>query len=143
MLTLPAAVLAAVLQHTATARPAEACGLIAGPARQPDGAVVADRHIPMTNNAPDPATGFVFDPAEQLAAYADMDARSEDPVVLYHSHPRGPATPSPRDVAGAASAILWLIVDRAGHVRCWRIADGMATEVDIQVVERDDSRPPR
>lgn len=148
-LQLPADALAEVVDHCRRAHPREACGIIAGPAGQPAlGHATATRVIPMANTAPDPSGAFEFDVDEQLAAYAEMDTRGEDPVVLWHSHPAGPATPSAVDVAGAAGGTsLWLIVSLAGttqphdfhvaDVRCWRIIGGQPAEVEIQVVNRD------
>lgn len=146
-LHLPADALARVMGHAKLAQPAEACGIIAGPAGQPtDGDATADRVIPIANTALDPAAGFVFGADGQLAAYADMDAHGEDPVVLYHSHPRGPAIPSQRDLAGAAGGTcLWLIVAMAAgepvDVRVWRIRDGAAVEEPLRLV--DGEREPR
>jgi [CysO sulfur-carrier protein]-S-L-cysteine hydrolase len=137
MLRLPADVLAAVVEHCRAAHPAEACGLIAGPAGQDlDGEPLAHRHIPMSNVASEPDDTFAFDSAEQLAVYAEMDARGEDPVVLYHSHPHGPVRPSPIDLAMAAGTdCIWLIFGiNRGVVAAWLIVDGQANQMDIQVV---------
>lgn len=146
MLTLPADALAAVLQHARAEYPNEACGIIAGPAQQANGDAIADRHVPMANTAASPHDWFAFDVTAQLRAYAEMDSRGEDPVVLYHSHPRGPATPSPTDIAMAAGGTcLWLIASLGGStsdprvtgIRAWQIVEGQATEVEIRVVERE------
>lgn len=138
-LLLPADLLAAVVHHATLSHPAEACGILTGPAGQTK---TVARQIPMHNAAHDPHTGFVFDVNEQLAAYADMDKRGEDPVVVYHSHPRGRATLSGRDQAHAAhTTAVWLVVatsTRPPQVQAWRMQDGTPVKVEVVV---GDPRP--
>lgn len=135
MLRLSADLLAAVVYHATLAHPAEACGLLTGPAGQTE---VATRQVPIRNTALDPKAEFVFDVDDQLAAYADMDARGEDPVVVYHSHPRGPAVLSGRDQAHAAhTSAVWLVVatsTRPPQVQAWRMQDGAPVKVKVEVV---------
>jgi len=149
MLLLPADALAAVIAHCQIDYPNEACGIIAGPAGQPGtGTVAADRVIPIINISPDPQVGFRFFPPEQRAAYAAMDAAGEDPVVIYHSHPAGPAIPSPTDVDAAVTAgqtLRWLIVSLAVDVvvQCWRYEDGQAVEDELRILPNDPDSPPQ
>jgi proteasome lid subunit RPN8/RPN11 len=92
----------------------EICGLLFGTA----GAI--DRIEPCANVAADPARAFEIDPAALIAAHKAM--RDGGPVLIgcYHSHPHGPAIPSPRDAAAAApDGWLWLIAGR-GAVTAWR-----------------------
>lgn len=139
MLRLSADLLRQVVDRCRVHHPHEACGILAGPAGQPPGEVVAGRHIPLANVAEEPGQAFALDPTEQLSTYAEMDVRGEDPVVLYHSHPQGDAAPSPRDVAaGAGGACIWLIVSLRRpepEVRAWRIVDGRPLEEHIRVVD--------
>lgn len=145
MLFLPAKTLAEVLEHCRDAYPHEACGIIAGPAGQPTGTGAADRVIRITNVAVVKQVGFEFDQAEQLATYVDMDTRGEDPIVVYHSHPAGPAIPSPTDVQGAAGSSSRLLIVSMTHpdgdVRSWQIVDGQPVEEEIQVVDQHEHRP--
>lgn len=121
-----------LVEHCRAGLPDEACGILAGP---PGGAPT--RHVPMANADPAP-NRFAFDAAEQLAVWADLDERGEDPHVIYHSHPRGLPDPSPQDIAWAADPEpLYLIVSlRTGqpHVKAWRIVGGRATEEPIEIV---------
>jgi proteasome lid subunit RPN8/RPN11 len=48
----------------------------------------------------------------------------------YHSHPNGPAEPSPRDLAAAEPGRLWLIIG-GGAARMWRAGDGAFHEIPI------------
>jgi len=92
-----------------------------------------------------PGSRFEFDPTQQLAAYDQMDALREDPVVLYHSHPAGPPVPSPTDVAAAAGGTcLWLIVAMAGpapKARVWAIDGDQVTEHVLQIVDGPSGPP--
>ena len=130
MITIPTRVLAAVQRRVQEGLPVEVCGIIAGPAGQ---LALANRHIPLRNAAEDPASAFLLDMDEQLAAYADMDLRLEDPVVLYHSHPHGPAKPSPVDIraAGGGTTRVWLIVSPS-QTRAWRFAGSSPVEIGIR-----------
>jgi [CysO sulfur-carrier protein]-S-L-cysteine hydrolase len=135
VLTLRADLLAAVVEHARRDHPQEACGVLAGPA----GSDRPERFVPMPNAARSP-TFYEFDPADLLALYRDMNARDEEPVVVYHSHTATPAEPSPTDVALAAEphAHYLLVSTReelAGEceVRSFRIVDGTVTEEPVLV----------
>ncbi len=98
----------------ATASPdAEICGLLLG---QGD---VVSAIIPCANVASDPSDSFEIDPRALIAAH--RAARAGGPAVLghYHSHPRGPASPSRRDVDAAEPGSYWIIIG-AGGIGCWR-----------------------
>jgi proteasome lid subunit RPN8/RPN11 len=133
-LTLPTAILNEILNRCSQDHPDEACGFIA---RRGE----TTRLIPMTNTALDPQGGFRLDPSETLTAYTAMDAAGEDPLVLYHSHPAGPAVLSPADVAIAVAAGIpfWLVVSLAGSrpemaadVRLWRVNGAAVTEAELR-----------
>lgn len=136
MLTLTQALRHEILAHTLAAKPDEACGILAGP----PGSHTPTRYIPMRNAAHEPARPYLyqFDPAQQLAAYQDMDQRGEDPLAIVHSHTATEARPSAVDILHAADPqTLYLIVslkDPAAPVlRAWRIHHGAATEEAITV----------
>lgn len=82
--------------------------------------------LPATNVHCDPARHFELDPAMLLAAH--RAARDGGPALIghYHSHPNGPARPSPADATAADQAgRLWLIIG-SGQARAWRSAPGGA-----------------
>jgi proteasome lid subunit RPN8/RPN11 len=84
----------------------------------------------------------VADSTDLLALYRDMEARCEEPVMIYHSHTAGATIPSETDVAYAAEpgAHYVVVSTRAGRrtspeVRSYRILDRTATEEPVDVVE--------
>ncbi|MFD1951181.1 Mov34/MPN/PAD-1 family protein [Sphingomonas arantia] len=82
----------------------EVCGILYGAAGRIDGYGVA------ANVAAVPETTFEIDPAALFAAYRAARAGGPEVVGCYHSHPRGSATPSARDRAGAEPGQFWLIL---------------------------------
>ena len=70
--------------------------------------------------------------------YRAIEARGQEIVANYHSHPVSPAYPSPRDVAHAGwPEIVYLICSLADPeapvVRAFRIEDGAIDELAIVV----------
>ncbi len=55
----------------------------------------------MLNAARSP-TFYEFDSADLLGLYKEMDARDEEPVVVYHSHTATEAYPSRTDISYAS-----------------------------------------
>ncbi|WP_419192471.1 Mov34/MPN/PAD-1 family protein [Engelhardtia mirabilis] len=76
--------------------PHEACALLEGALEA--GAVRIDAVHPAANIATEPRTAFEADPGAVVAALAQARARGRIIVGLWHSHPRGPAVPSERDL---------------------------------------------
>ncbi len=114
------------LRAEAAAEPErEVCGLIG--ARY--GIAVA--HYPIANVAPNPRRRYHMDSAAQIAAFRAMRLNGEALAAIYHSHPNGPPTPSPRDLREwSYPEALCLIVGMPGgqaRLRAWRwSADGFA-----------------
>jgi proteasome lid subunit RPN8/RPN11 len=124
---LPARVARAILAHARASAPEECCGLLIGDARS----IV--RVHPARNISPAPRRRYLVSPADHFAAI--RAARRDGLVVVgaYHSHPAGPATPSPTDVSHA-DAPDWLHVIVAGHgdvLRAWRIERRNFTEIPL------------
>ena len=67
-----------------------------------------------------------------------------DVVGAYHSHPRGPASPSPADIAEAMyPEWTYVIVGLAGRrvdVRAFRISNGSARAVRLKAAAMNKSR---
>lgn len=95
-------------QHALDEYPNEACGLVVAYGRH-------HRIIRADNQAPDPRTTFVMDPAAWLEV-----RDSEEVIGIYHSHPDGNAEPSPADLTSCEiSGYPWYIVGtrtRAVHI---------------------------
>ncbi|MDH2414003.1 M67 family metallopeptidase [Nocardioides sp. CER19] len=139
MLTITRATYDAIVAHAKRDHPDEACGIVAGP----EGSDRPERLIEMVNAAGSP-TFYEFDSTDLFQLYKEMDARDEEPVVVYHSHTATEAYPSVTDVklAGEPNAHYVLVSTREhgndeGPVefRSYRIVDGQITEEEIQVVE--------
>jgi proteasome lid subunit RPN8/RPN11 len=101
-------------QMARAAAPEECCGLLLG--RRAPVAIVTEL-LPAANIHPEPERFFTIDPARQFALLRELrETGREDRLLgLYHSHPQGPAAPSPRDLAEANDAdMIWLVIDSAG-----------------------------
>lgn len=106
-----------VREHTATAWPREACGLLIGHAT-PEGWRIV-RAAPAANRAGDPVQAFELDPAVRAAWQRRLRETGGAETVIghYHSHPGGAPRPSAADRARAEeTGLIWLIVaaDAAG-----------------------------
>jgi [CysO sulfur-carrier protein]-S-L-cysteine hydrolase len=123
-----------IVAHARRDHPDEACGIVAGPV----GSDRAERLVSMINAAMSP-TFYEFDSGDLLRLYRDLDARDEEPVVIYHSHTATEAYPSRTDVSYASEpgAHYLLVSTRAADVdelRSYRIVDGLVTEEEVRVV---------
>jgi [CysO sulfur-carrier protein]-S-L-cysteine hydrolase len=128
----------AIVAHAKRDHPDEACGVVAGPA----GSDRAERMVEMVNAAGSP-TFYEFDSLELLALYKDMDARDEEPVVIYHSHTATEAYPSRTDIGLASEPNAHYVLvstreqgnnDGPVEFRSYRIQDGEVTEEEVTVV---------
>ncbi|HET9499221.1 MAG TPA: M67 family metallopeptidase [Marmoricola sp.] len=148
MLTIDQATHDAIVAHAKRDHPDEACGVVAGP----EGSDRPERFVPMLNAAGSP-TFYEFDSTELLHLYKDMDARDEEPIVVYHSHTATEAYPSRTDVglASEPNAHYVLVSTRdcftAGgnndgpvEFRSYRIVDGEVTEEEVNVVPQLESQ---
>jgi len=128
----------AIVDHARRDHPDEACGVVAGLV----GSDRPTRHVPMLNAAMSP-TFYEFDATDLLRLYQDMEARGEEPVVIYHSHTATQAYPSRTDIALAQEpgAHYVLVSTREGsnlggpvEFRSYQIVDGEVTEEEVAVV---------
>ena len=125
----------AMIAHARADHPDEACGVIAGPV----GSDIPQRFIPMANAARS-TTFYEFDSGDLLRLYREMDARDEEPVVIYHSHTATEAYPSRTDISYASepNAHYVLVSTRSpesAEVRSYRIIDGEVTEEMLEITE--------
>jgi len=114
--------------HAAELAPQEACGLIAGRSD------LVMKVYPLTNAIHSPIR-FRLDPREQLQAFFDIEARGWQLLAIYHSHPNGPATPSPIDVREAYYPQIYTLIwsRNQGNWGCqaFHIRDGTVREVRL------------
>ncbi len=138
MLTIAQEIFDAIVAHAKRDHPDEACGVVAGP----EGSDRPERFVPMVNAAGSP-TFYEFDSTELLHLYKDMDARDEEPVVVYHSHTATEAYPSRTDIGLASEPHAhYVLVSTREHgnsdgpveFRSYRITDGVVTEEKVTIV---------
>jgi proteasome lid subunit RPN8/RPN11 len=132
MLHLRRDLLEAMAAHCRAEHPIEACGVLTGR----DG--FAERHIPM-RNAEASRTRYAMNPDQQLAVWREMDARGEQPVVIYHSHTATEAYPSTPDLRYAAEPGAHYVIvstrDDVPEIRAYRIVAAMPAEEPIFVID--------
>ena len=129
-LTLTKEQLQKMIAHVDSLSPLEACGLLAGQDSKVE-AVLA-----VTNQAQSP-TRYVMDPIEQLNAFEQIESSGLDLIGIFHSHPTGPETVSPTDIAQAAYAVVYVILARVENLwsaRGFWMKDGSFREVTLQVL---------
>jgi [CysO sulfur-carrier protein]-S-L-cysteine hydrolase len=131
-LILAPGLLEQIVTYARSGLPLENCGLLTG--RD----LSATRFIPITNRLAS-ATEFDMEPAELIAALRSLRTNGESLLAIVHSHPRGPAAPSPRDIERAwypeaAHIIVSLASAETPEVRGFRILDGEAIEIELRVI---------
>jgi desampylase len=128
-LALPEALRAEIVAHAQAGWPEEVCGLLAGR----DG-VAVELHRGR-NVSPTPRVAYELD-VDTLAKQIEFYDAGLDLAAIYHSHPRGPETPSPTDIERAAYPdavyLICSLADRARPVvRGFEIREGRVTEVAL------------
>lgn len=116
MIEFPTAAYEAIVAHAREGVPEEVCGVLGGKRaadRRTDGAgneatgtdeagrpdsITRVRSVHRAANAArSPRRTYLIDPEEQLAVMEAIEESSQEVVGFYHSHPMGPAEPSPTD----------------------------------------------
>jgi proteasome lid subunit RPN8/RPN11 len=129
-LTLTQEQLQQMIAHVSSHVPLEACGLLAGRTSK------VEAVLEVTNQAQSEVR-FVMDPIEQLNAFEWIESNGLDLIGIFHSHPTGPETVSPTDIADAAYAVVHVILARtngAWHARGFWIENEKYNEVTLQVI---------
>jgi len=130
-LTLNARQVQEMIDHVRSHAPLEACGLLAGKNAR------VEKVLFVQNQAQSPVR-FVMDPIEQLKAFDWIDDNGFDLLGIFHSHPAGPETASPTDIAEAAYDVVHIICsqkDNQWKLRGFWIEDGNSTEVTLKIVK--------
>lgn len=120
-----------MIQHVEEQTPLEACGLLAGKKDR------VEKVILVRNQARSPVR-FVMDPYQQLAAFEWIESHGLDLLGIFHSHPAGPETVSPTDIAEAAYEVVHIIWSRPNGqwiARGFWIENGQATEVNLLLID--------
>lgn len=119
-----------MIAHVDSQLPLEACGLLAGRGFSVESVLV------VTNQVQSPVR-YVMDPIEQLRAFEWIESQGLELLGIFHSHPTGPETVSPTDIAEAAYDVVYVIVSRADgawRVRGFWIQDNSFDEVTLQII---------
>jgi proteasome lid subunit RPN8/RPN11 len=115
----------------------ETCGLLSATGGR------AIRCIPITNVAQRPQCCFSMEPGRLIDAFREMRKRGEELYAIYHSHPGGPAQPSPTDLEQAAyPEALYLVIAlhdaEPPELRAYRIRNGAIQPVELITDTADD-----
>jgi proteasome lid subunit RPN8/RPN11 len=131
-LNLAPGLLEQIVTHARSGLPLESCGLLAG--RES----LATRFIPITNRLAS-AREFDMEPSELVAALRSLRTNGESLLAIVHSHPRGPALPSAKDIErawypDAAQIIVSFASAETPDVRGFRILDGEVIGIELRVI---------
>lgn len=131
-MTVRRAVIAAIVAHARDERPNECCGLLLGTTG------LVDEAVPARNERLS-QTRFLVHAQDHLRALRLARATGRQVVAAYHSHPRGPASPSETDRAelndpGLLSVIVSLASDPP-EVLAYEWQNGDFSPVPITVVD--------
>jgi proteasome lid subunit RPN8/RPN11 len=78
---------------------------------------------------------YEMEPLQQIQAMLAIENDGLELLAIYHSHPDGPARPSPTDVALAyypeQAQLIISLTGAAATVRAYRIADGLVEEIAV------------
>ncbi|HYG57265.1 MAG TPA: M67 family metallopeptidase [Symbiobacteriaceae bacterium] len=117
-----------IREHCLDQKPNEACGILTGRG----GRVL---HAYATASARPSPVYYEVLPEHQERILREMDARGEELVAIYHSHPTAAAIPSATDIRLAVyyPEALRVIVSlvRGSEMRAYRIKDQKSIPVDI------------
>jgi proteasome lid subunit RPN8/RPN11 len=110
----------------------ECCGLLAGR----DGFISA---VLPAKNALQSAKAYEIAPEELFAIFRRMRADALEHLGIYHSHPQGENSPSSLDIDRAFyPEAAYLIVNpqpaAIRPIRAFRIRQGQAREIDLQMI---------
>ena len=126
--------------------PHECCGLLIG--REASSIIHVTRIAESRNlAAPERQDRFEIDPALQFSLLRELRDTPESIVGVYHSHPNGRPSPSPRDLDDARDpSLIWLITavgesssDAPVTTRAFRLAPD-STRFDAVPVQALDTR---
>lgn len=139
---LPRAIADAIVAQARAEYPNEACGLVVGTAPASDNGTPV-RYEPCRNKAASPYR-YEIHPDDLLRITVATDDADEVFWAIVHSHVKSPAVPSATDVGLAFYPdALYVLVSLspaeadpatgAPSLRAWRIVDGSAHEVGLEV----------
>ena len=126
-LTLTKKHLDEMIAHVDALAPLEACGLLAGKNSN------VEKILGVTNQLQS-ETKYAMNPIEQLNAFEWIESNGLELLGIFHSHPTGPETVSPTDIAQAYYPVVYVILARAEtswRARGFWIEDEKFSEVKL------------
>jgi len=121
--------LQSMIEYVDSHAPLEACGLLAGRDAR------VEKIFFVQNQAQSPVR-YVMEPVEQLRAFEWIESNEMELLAIFHSHPNGPETVSPTDVAEAAYDVIQMVLSRANNAwkaRAFWIEENSFDEADLQI----------
>lgn len=115
-------VLQGMLEHAQRTWPEECVGLLWGDTHNITHSITHNitRQQPLPNIAAEPQQRYLADPQALLQALQQGEAQGQQLQAIYHSHPRGPMTPSKIDLEHQHYRVPQLIiVPQPGIVRAF------------------------
>jgi proteasome lid subunit RPN8/RPN11 len=128
-LILPAPIITAMRRHVRRRLPLEACGLLAGRGGR------VERVVGVHNALRSPVR-YLMDARQQWHAFERFEQLGLDLLGIYHSHPTGPARPSPTDIDQALYAavqVIWWQDDGLWQANGFWIEAGQVSPVKLTV----------
>jgi proteasome lid subunit RPN8/RPN11 len=118
-----------MIAHVDSLAPLESCGLLAGKNSS------VEKVLAVTNEAQSEVR-YAMNPIEQLNSFEWIESSGLELLGIFHSHPAGPETVSPTDIAEAHYQVVYVILSRAEN--SWRargfwIENGKFSEVILQI----------
>ena len=124
-----------MIRQTIEAAPEqEICGLIGGVWQPFPRFAIAHQVIPIKNIAENPAVRYQMEPKAQVNAMLGFEKSGWELVGIFHSHPHGPAAPSPTDLADwTYPDAVYLIGVPGGELAAWRNVGGKLMTVTLEI----------
>jgi [CysO sulfur-carrier protein]-S-L-cysteine hydrolase len=136
-LSLLPSVAEALLAHARAELPNEACGLVSGSLVE-----ARARSFHPARNVHASSRRYSIHPEDLVRITYAIDGAGEDVLAVFHSHTRSPAVPSATDLRDATHPHAYYLIasladaDRSpagAALRAWRIRDGVAAEVSLNL----------
>jgi len=123
MLYVPRRLLEETQAHLRREFPKEGVGLWGGRRE-------VERVLPLPNVHPSPLSAYLAEPLALLKALKTLEEEGMALLAIYHSHPRGPALPSPKDLQEARWRVPYVIFGTDGF-RAFLLPEGREVEIAV------------
>jgi proteasome lid subunit RPN8/RPN11 len=136
--TMPPRILAGLRRHAVVTRPQECCGALLG--RTLRQRVYVSTQIPLENAAAAAASQYCIEAHAVMQLERQAARVGLDVIGFYHSHPDGPALPSPADLELACPGYVYVIIQppvvgAAESTRAWWLDDDRSGFRELPIEE--------